>query len=250
MPKHLPKSRLDLENLAFSEGVPVLLRWALARMADGELLEVHGGSPDLELHIRSWCRQSGHPYDGGKGAGIHVIERGAVAVPMLRLGAEVAEIAEPVWALAPRGATLETGGPNFSFPLSRKKDVWAQELTSLHRQAVANQWSAAKDIPWQHLPKLSPEVVGAVCQIMTFLTENEFAALYIPARFLARIHPHYREVVEVLAMQNVDEARHAEVFIKRAEAGGQGLGTTAASGQLSLKTLMEESDFTSAVFLL
>jgi hypothetical protein len=100
------------------------------------------------------------------------------------------------------------------------------------------------------LPKLSPEVEAAVGQIMTFLTENEFAALYVPARFIARIHPHYREVVEVLAMQVVDEARHAEAFTRRAEAGGRGLGTTATSGQISLQTLLEEPDFTTAAFLL
>jgi len=99
-----------------------------------------------------------------------------------------------------------------------------------------------------HAPR--PEVEGAVAQIMTFLTENEFAALYVPARFIPRIHPHYREVVEVLAMQVVDEARHAEAFTRRAEAGGAGLGTTATSGQLSLKTLLEEPDFTTAAFLL
>ncbi|HSU68794.1 MAG TPA: ferritin-like domain-containing protein [Tepidisphaeraceae bacterium] len=85
---------------------------------------------------------------------------------------------------------------------------------------------------------------------MTFLTENEFAALYVPARFIPRIHPHYREVVEVLAMQVADEARHAEVFTRRAQAGGVGLGTTAASGMLSLQTLLEEPDFTVAAFLL
>jgi hypothetical protein len=83
-----------------------------------------------------------------------------------------------------------------------------------------------------------------------FLTENEFAALYVPARFITRIHPHYREVVEVLAVQVVDEARHAEAFTRRAEAGGIGLGTTAVSGQLSLQTLLEEPNFTTAAFLL
>lgn len=85
---------------------------------------------------------------------------------------------------------------------------------------------------------------------MTFLTENEFAALYVPARFIPRIHPHFREVVEVMAMQVVDEARHAETFTRRAQASGPELGITAASGQLSLQTLIEEPDFTSAVFLL
>src|SRR5580693_5654933 len=94
------------------------------------------------------------------------------------------------------------------------------------------------------------EVEHTVAQIMTFLTENEFAALYVPARFIPRIHPHYREVVEVMAMQVVDEARHAETFTRRAQASGPELGITATSGQLSLQTLIEEPDFTTATFLL
>jgi hypothetical protein len=51
-------------------------------------------------------------------------------------------------------------------------------------------------------------------------------------------------------MQVVDETRHAEAFTRRAEACDAGLGTTAISGQLSLKTLLEEPDFTTATFLL
>ncbi|HEY6290279.1 MAG TPA: hypothetical protein VI455_01800 [Terriglobia bacterium] len=100
-------------------------------------------------------------------------------------------------------------------------------MDKIFRQAVANQWSAARDIPWHQLPKLSVDLEQAVCQVMTFLTENEFAALYVPARFIPRIHPHYREVVEVLAVQVADEARHADAFTRRAEAAGVGLGTTA-----------------------
>ena len=163
---------------------------------------------------------------------------------------EVCETAALNWGLAPRGARIEKGGPDFGFTLRQKRDVWARELSTIYSQAAANQWSASRDIPWSDLPKLSAEVESAVGQIMTFLTENEFAALYVPARFIPRIHPHYREVVEVLAMQIVDEARHAEAFTRRAEAGGAGLGTTATSGQLSLKTLLEEPDFTTATFLL
>jgi len=34
---------------------------------------------------------------------------------------------------------------------------------------------------------------------MTYLVENEQAALMIPARMLARLHPHYREVMQLLA---------------------------------------------------
>ena len=47
---------------------------------------------------------------------------------------------------------------------------------------------------------------------MTYLVENEQAALVVPARFLARVHPHFREVLQLLAVQVADEARHIEVF--------------------------------------
>ena len=53
-------------------------------------------------------------------------------------------------------------------------------------------------------------------QLMTYLVENEQAALVVPARFLGRIHPHFREVVQLLAVQVADEARHVEVFTRRA----------------------------------
>ena len=135
---------------------------------------------------------------------------------------EIAEIAETHWGIAQRGARIESGGPEFGFTLRQKRDVWARELNSIYSQAPANQWSATRDISWNELPKLPGHVETAVAQVMTFLTENEFAALYIPARFIARIHPHYREVVGVLAMQVVDEARHGKAFTRRAEAGGVG----------------------------
>ncbi len=251
MTEHPPKACVELEDLALHEGATVLLRRALAEIRVGESLEVRGGAPGIELHLRTWCRQEGHLYRGSAGhPSRHGIERGVGNRTILLPGTHISDVAEPAWGLAPRGAAVEAGGPEYSFPLHKKRDVWAEELTSIHRQAVNNQWAVARDIPWSQLPKLPAEVERAVCQIMTFLTENEFAALYIPARFLARIHPHYREVVDVLAMQIGDEARHAQAFTRRAEAGGLGLQTTAVSGQLSLHSLMEEADFTTAAFLL
>ena len=251
MPERLPKAQVDLEDLTIYEGAPVLLRRAFAKLAAGELLEVLGDSSELAEGLAAWCRKEGHRYLGeGRGPNTHRIERGAGLAPLIASGGDIAEVAEPRWGLAPRGARIEAGGPEFAFTLRQKREIWAQELTSIYKQAVGNQWSAARDIPWDDLPRLPEEVEAAVCQIMTFLTENEFAALYVPARFIPRIHPYYREVVEVLAVQIVDEARHAEAFTRRAEAGGNGLGTTAVSGQLSLQTLLEEPDFTTATFLL
>ena len=252
MPSSVPKEKIHLENLALHEGANVLLRRALKVLAPGEWLEVDGDSAGLAEHLAGWCRNEGHAIEFIQGTPRSYRIQPSVAAPaaMRVPRSEVAEVADPSWGLAPRGARVEAGGPEFAFTLCQKRDVWAKELGTIYKQAVAGQWSGSRDIPWNDLPKLASEVEAAVAQIMTFLTENEFAALYVPARFIPRIHPHYREVVEVMAMQIVDEARHGEVFTKRAEAGGAGLGTTAVSGQLSLKTLLEEPDFTTATFLL
>ena len=72
------------------------------------------------------------------------------------------------------------------------------------------------------------EVEAAVVQVMTYLIENENAALVVPARFLGQIHPHFREVMQLLAVQVADEARHIEVFTRRALLDGAGKRAPAA----------------------
>lgn len=250
MPYSTPKESLDLEDLGLLEGAPVLLRRALSSLSSGDWLEVRGDSAGLGEDLAVWCRTQGLGYEHRNGTpALHRIQKG-VNPPTFQSPAEVVACADPAWGLAPRGATVEAGGPQFGFPLKQKRDLWAENLSTIYKQAVANQWSAARDIPWSQVPKVPVELEHAVKQIMTFLTENEFAALYVPARFIPRIHPHYHEVVEVMAMQVVDEARHAETFTRRAQVSGAELGTTATSGQLSLQTLLEEPDFTTAAFLL
>ena len=85
---------------------------------------------------------------------------------------------------------------------------------------------------------------------MTYLVENEQAALMVPARFLGRIHPHFREVIQFLATQLADEARHVEVFTRRASLAGHDLGVSGAGGRASLQTLLDEPDWATASFLL
>jgi hypothetical protein len=48
----------------------------------------------------------------------------------------------------------------------------------------------------------------ARCFAVTRMNEDEVAALVVPARFLGLLHPHFREVQAVLAIQVADEARH------------------------------------------
>ena len=72
----------------------------------------------------------------------------------------------------------------------------------------------------------------------------------MPARFVGRVHPHFREVVQLLAVQVADEARHVEVFARRAALRGGPLGVSTTGGRASLQTLLDEPDFSLASFLL
>jgi hypothetical protein len=64
------------------------------------------------------------------------------------------------------------------------------------------------------------------------------------------LHPHFREVMQVLALQAADEARHIEVFTRRALLNRRELGLSTVGGRASLQTLLAEPDFASASFLL
>jgi hypothetical protein len=70
------------------------------------------------------------------------------------------------------------------------------------------------------------------------------------SRFIAQMHPHFREVMQLLAIQAADEARHIEVFTRRALLKRKRLGLSTAGGQASLQTLVEEPNFAIAAFLL
>ncbi len=91
---------------------------------------------------------------------------------------------------------------------------------------------------------------AAVVQVMTYLVENEQAAFMVPARFIGRVHPHFRETLQFLATQLADEARHVEVFTRRARLCGRELGVSGAGGRASLQTLLDEPDWPAASFLL
>ncbi len=163
---------------------------------------------------------------------------------------EVLEEAPPHHGMAPRGAVVESNTPDFGFSITRKIECWADDVPELYERAKAEQWDATRDIPWHKLPRLDDEVERAVCQVMTFLVENEYVAMYLPAKFIPRIDPHYTEVSLLLATQVKDEARHIEVYTKRALANGGGLQYVDASTQWALKSLMTNDNYVKASFLL
>ncbi len=159
-------------------------------------------------------------------------------------------MALPCYGLAARGATVEAGAPEYAFRLNKKHEVWADNAAELYAQAVAAQWNADQAIDWNVAFELPDEVEDAVAQVMTYMIENENAALVVPARFLGQVHPHFREVQAVLSIQVADEARHIDVFTRRLRLRGREPALSTAGGQASLKTLLDEPDFSVAGFLL
>jgi hypothetical protein len=226
---------------------------ALAPMAPGGRLRVEGRDPHLALHLAPWARARGHRVVDG-----NILVRGVA--PDLRWQAamraggvnDLVDHPPPSWGLAPRGALVEAGGPPLAqVDLDHRRDVWTELAPRLYAQAAAGQWDPATAIDWsQGAPDLPEGVEAAVVQVMTYLIENEQAALMVPSRFLARIHPHFREVVQFLATQIADEARHVEVFTRRATLSGGPLGVSGTGGRASLQTLLEEPDWATASFLL
>ena len=83
---------------------------------------------------------------------------------------------------------MEAGSPEFHFVLAEKAEVWSQDAVRIYAQAAAAQWDPATAIPWDAPIEHPAEVEDAIVQLMTFLTENETAALLVPVRFLGRLH--------------------------------------------------------------
>jgi hypothetical protein len=270
--------RVDAGELELGGGRETRGRAALESVAVGGELEVATPSRAVAYELPAWARISGHEHVGehveereGRRRFIVRIRRGpataVLAAPLPSRGEPPAThdghlhfgtlrslepapaSADPLGGLIPLGALAEAGGPSHAWRLNDRDRMWADELASLSERAARAQWDATRDIPWEEAAGLPAHVEQAVAQVMTYIAQNEYAALYVPARFLPQVNPRYAEVLLWLASHVHDEARHVEVFTKRALAGGA-RAYALASTDLSLHSLLEESDFSAAALLL
>jgi hypothetical protein len=266
---------LDAGDLHLSGGLLALLRPALGKVEPGGIVAVLSKQPSVPEDLASWCRVERHELIGcesmGDGCDRLLVRRGELGVPeglretgvriQRREGGRVTsadvlrtipmpERADPGTGFAPRGARVEPGGPDYPFSLLERDRVAPPEVGQLYDQAVAAQWDGSQDVPWSEVGEHDPALEEAVGQVMTFLAENELSALYVPARFVSRIHPAYVEVAMLLAIQLADEARHIDVFLKRARIAGAGVGVSTATTSRSLRSLLDPDDFTESSFLL
>lgn len=254
---------IDIEDLGLDAGAHLLIKHGLQGVPPGGDIGVVGRSPGWEAQLAAWCRSQGHPmalmaqdgrvlarvtrggFEAGRWRGALHTGHANAAQP----GAIAAQ-AQPAWGLAARGATVEAGSPAMHFRLDQKDEVWSASAADLYAQAVAAQWNPDAVIDWDAPFELPDIVENAVVQVLTYMIENEVAALIVPARFLGQLHPHFREVQALLAIQIADEARHIDVFTRRLRLKGREPALSTAGGQASLKTLIDEPDFSISEFLL
>ncbi len=271
---------IDAGDLPVGGGLLAIIRPALLLLEPGGVLAINSCYENLQDDLSVWCKIKQHDYLGHEPAPVatdqpthtirHLIRRGNLSVSLGdretgvrlesvngRLSADAVlsavpmpETADPHSGFAPRGAQVESGGPRYPFDLLDRNHVAPPEVARLYDQAVESQWDANRNIPWSKLPTHAPDLERAISQVFTFLAENELSALYVPSRFVSRIHPAYAEVAMFLSTQMADESRHIDVFLKRARAGGAGLGISSVTTSQSLLSLLQLTDFTEATFLL
>ncbi len=156
-------------------------------------------------------------------------------------------------SFAPRGSVREPYRSEMpvvdDYTIVDRGELWAENVLTLYEEAKARQWNATRDIPWSELERLPEDLEKATCQLCTFLTEVEFVAGDFPARWLYRIPQDFLEVKSFLTTQMMDEARHQEVFRKRAIAGG-GLLHASPGFEWALKAILEAPTHTMGTFLL
>jgi len=205
---------------------------------DTKTLEMLETEPDISEGLDlSWMDTTG--------------ERGMRATPGRR-GLTLEEINKNSYGVAPenaedltmaqRGSARASGVPRIGYHIRKKSDIWSDNAAMLYEEAVQRQWSSATDIPWDELKPLPDDVERAYSQFCTFLTEVEFIAGDTPAYWLPQISNEHYEVKMFLASQIMDEARHLDVFRKRALANGGGL--MSSSGNAGLRVIIESKDFT------
>jgi TusA-related sulfurtransferase len=271
-----PDLVVDGGNLDCGSGLLLIIRKAMNQLQEGQVLEVDSTEISVREDLPAWCRLTKNHFltalDGGdrikylvrKGAGtsawgtpdwgVRLPRRSGTRVDVRdwfvgRVG-EVPEEAPTYYGFIPRGTVPEPGMPDYGFAINRKEEVWADNIADLYEQAKGAQWDASTSIAWDQLPALDDDLEKAVCQVMTFLAENEYSALYIPSKFLPRINPQFTEVVLFLATVVNDEARHIEAFTKRALANGGGLQYASAATEWSLYSLLVQEDYFNSSFLL
>ena len=265
---------IQIGNISPSKELFLRLENTFLISSSGDIIEIISLRSNIETELRGWAKLRGHLYLGREilkkqysykiqkiskdsftkkpswNKKMKGIDSSNPKLKDLELSDEILNKAPDSNGLMTRGIEAQEGTPFYDFELSHKEQVWSQSVSSLYEEGKHAQWNATSDIPWNEIPDFDPIMEKAICQIMTYLVENEFSALYIPGKFISKINPYFMEVPLFLSSLMNDEARHIEVFTKRANANGGGFQYSSEVTQRSLYSLFKEDDYLKSSFLL
>ncbi len=163
---------------------------------------------------------------------------------------EIPEFVRDRYSMAARGSEIWGKLPDLGYTVNRKSDVWADNVAELYEESKSRRWAPAVDLDWTALPSaaMTPELEAAMAQLCTTLEEIALVAMELPSRWIFSINQEFLELKSLLCAQMIDEARHVEVFRKRALAGGQGLKRASASIEQALKEVLFAETFPEGAF--
>ncbi len=217
-------------------------------------IEIVSEYDNLENDLLMWCRFKGEeflhkqmPHKDSKERFIYTLRKCSHTRFSTYTNPHIAPDRQ---GLAPYGVQVESASPDYHFTYICDEEIFSPYIEPIYEDAKKTQWNTSSDIKWQEIPLFSPALQFAIAQIMTYLVENEFSALYIPSRFLSQISPYFTAVPLLLSSIIGDEARHIESFIKRANATGLGVQYSTLTTQQSLYSLYKEKDYFKSSFLL
>ncbi len=143
-------------------------------------------------------------------------------------------------SMAARGSELHGDLPDLGYVVNRKSEVWAANTVALYEEAKSRRWTPAIDIPWSVVTDVArpPALDAAMAQLCTCLEEMALVAMEAPGRWVYLINQEFLEVKSFLCGQMIDEARHVDVFRKRALVGGTGLKRASVTAEQALGELL------------
>lgn len=149
------------------------------------------------------------------------------------------------YSMAPRGAILPPGLPHLGYDINRKSEAWSENAPSLYEESKSRHWIPSREVPWDAVERLghSEEFERGLAQLYTDLTSMATILGDIPSKWVWRINQELVELKMWQCAQMFDAAQLADVFRKRAIAGGTGLGRDhAALGEL-LKCVFDSGTY-------
>ena len=158
---------------------------------------------------------------------------------------EIPEKIRHNYSMAPRGAVLPPGLPHLGYDINRKSEVWSENAPSLYEESKARHWIPSREVPWGAVEELAhpEEFERGLAQLYTDLTSMATVLGDIPSKWVWRVNQELVEFKMWQCTQMFDAAQLADLFRKRAIAGGTGLGRDHAPLGELLKSVFDAGTY-------